>query len=788
MEAIPVNLTIEDHVVENLIGTEVRFSLKPFIRFIEEKSRIDTSSKASIYRYVLNRFYKYPELELPIAIEDAGKYKELFELVYTCLSPLLNDQEQELWALGTPFSAQVYFGTPAFYSIILDPVTQQLRHGLNLSKSAEMSKSLRTTFYNLVLRKFYNFILTEKQLKINSTIDPDTHLMRHYQMNIDTRFIEITNHGELPELKLQDLKSRLPDEPNSLSLLEKLLPLAQFSIEGIAIVNMTDVTAEYALESIKNVIIEHNECATLNYNDKIALALKTIVGTDNLEFGLLPYLRINNDTIVNEKAGFKSILLQLANDETPGEYRKMLDQYLSAPRKMVFPEILPKDEAIFPMIRVLFNSGIKSYALFPLYYSGKLVGCLEVYSRVSGLFNSHTLSKLEPAVSLLAQLFQNVITDFNNQISHIITDRYTSIQPAVQWRFYEAAYHILIGKAHHEPLKVEAIGFKDVQPFYAAIDIKDSSIQRNLAIRKDLSLHFELLENTLNLMAERSACCLEDHFPSDSLICPFKEHKVLSDPEILRIEDYLMRQLPPFLAGLKESRPELSGIISNYFELTKPDGLVFSNRLQYENSMQTVNGKINSMLVDFNEELQQVYPCYFEKFRTDGVEFDIYLGQSIAPEQPMPENLVQNFRLRHLKAVAKIAIATHELIPSLPDYLQTTQLIFVHEKVIDITFRPDEQRFDVEGGYNIRYQLVKKRIDKAHIKDSDERLTRPGKIAIVYLNSREAQEYLRYIKILQAEGILQDDLEYIEIEELQGVDGLKALRVGVNFGENQEIL
>jgi hypothetical protein len=117
-------------------------------------------------------------------------------------------------------------------------------------------------------------------------------------------------------------------------------------------------------------------------------------------------------------------------------------------------------------------------------------------------------------------------------------------------------------------------------------------------------------------------------------------------------------------------------------------------------------------------------------------------------------------------------------------------LIFVHEKAIDISFRPDEQRFDVEGGYNIRYQLVKKRIDKAHIRDSDERLTQPGKIAIVYLNSWEAQDYLSYIRILQGEGILNDDVEYIEIEELQGVDGLKALRVGIKFDEmvNQEVL
>jgi hypothetical protein len=113
--------------------------------------------------------------------------------------------------------------------------------------------------------------------------------------------------------------------------------------------------------------------------------------------------------------------------------------------------------------------------------------------------------------------------------------------------------------------------------------------------------------------------------------------------------------------------------------------------------------------------------------------------------------------------------------------LETTQLIFVYDKPIDVSFRIDEQRFDVEGSYNIRYQMVKKRIDKAHIKDTSERLTQPGKIAIVYFNSSESREYLGYIKKLQSRGLLNNDVEHLEIEELQGVEGLKALRVGVTL-------
>jgi hypothetical protein len=402
-----------------------------------------------------------------------------------------------------------------------------------------------------------------------------------------------------------------------------------------------------------------------------------------------------------------------------------------------------------------------------------------MYARDSEYFNANTLSKLEGAFPLLAQLFQNIILDFNNDISRVITDKFTSIQPAVQWRFNEAAYHYVAQSMHTEEPPLDAIFFEKVQPFYAAIDIKDSSVERNLAIRNDLYAHFDLLTTTLDALKLKYCTEDEDQISSEAMICKYGNNDHLSDLEILRIEDYLLRKLPAYLIQLRESQPELTDIIQNYFSLTEPEGDVYVHRRAYEDSMQTINRRINMMLDEFNSSLQQIYPCYFEKFRTDGVEFDIYLGQSIAPEVPMPPNMIQTIRFLHLQKVAEIARATHAIVPQLAVPLQTTQLIFVHEKRIDISFRPDEQRFDVEGSYNIRYQLVKKRIDKVHLRDSAERLTQPGKVAIVYLNHWEAEEYMGYIKTLQEQHLLDSEVEFVELEELQGVDGLKALRVSV---------
>lgn len=781
MQSIAVNLGRQDELTENLIGADVSLSLKPFIRYIEDRASSDKSTKASLYQYILTQFKKYPELEFPISPADAAKYTELFDLIYISLSPLLNDQQQQLWALGVPLTPHFFFGTPAFYSIILDPSTQKLRSGLDLAGPKDMDQNLRTRFYNLILKKYYNFSLTDKQFAIYSISDPETHLRRYYRLNIDSRFIEIQNHGTLPDLKEHYLRSTLKDDEKTLAILKRILPPEQFSVTGISVVNVEEVTVDYALESIKNVIIQHNECSVGSYQLHIVQALKTICGSDKVEFGLVPYLRLNKKTLVDDKSGFKSIVLQLARSTAGYDYQELLSDYLAAPRKLIFTEISQKVQERYAMLKLLSQHGIASYALVPLYYSGKLVGCLEVYARNLNTLDVHTISKLEPAYALLAQLFNNIITDFNNELTRIITDKFTSIQPSVQWRFFEAAYQYMISENEEETAKQQAIFFKKVQPFYGAIDIKDSSVLRNLATRKDLNLHFELLENTLRLIASKLETEVQDYVPSDTLISDYKERKQLSDAEILKIEDYLLRQLPPYLRLLAEGKPELSEIIDNYFQVTAADGIVYTNRTQYEKSLQTINTKINNMLTEFNASLQAVYPCYFEKFRTDGVEFDIYVGQSIAPEIPTPENLIQNFRLLHLETIAKIGQAAHALIPELSDFLQTTQLIFVHEREIDISFRTDEQRFDVEGSYNIRYELVKKRIDKAHIRHSDERLTQPGKIAIVYMNILEAQEYIGYIKILQSRNILNDDIEHIEIEELQGVDGLKALRVGIVF-------
>ena len=112
--------------------------------------------------------------------------------------------------------------------------------------------------------------------------------------------------------------------------------------------------------------------------------------------------------------------------------------------------------------------------------------------------------------------------------------------------------------------------------------------------------------------------------------------------------------------------------------------------------------------------------------------------------------------------------------------LATTHLVLAHHAPLSIRFRFDERRFDVDGAYNVRYEVIKKRIDKAVVQGTRERVTQPGKLAIVYSQPAEAAEYRGYLEYLGARGYVTGEVEDLALEDLQGVQGLRALRVAID--------
>jgi hypothetical protein len=211
--------------------------------------------------------------------------------------------------------------------------------------------------------------------------------------------------------------------------------------------------------------------------------------------------------------------------------------------------------------------------------------------------------------------------------------------------------------------------------------------------------------------------------------------------------------------------------------------MLYHHRKEYEQSISRINDVLAHFIDKEQAAAQKVYPHYFERFMTDGLEFNIHMGQSITPRKKFDEIYLRNMKMWQLTVLTKASRITHKLEEELPHPLRTTQLILAHSQPLSISFRTEERKFDVDGAYNTRYEIVKKRIDKVHIKETNERLTQPGKIAIVYSQGKDAAEYTEYIEFLQNQNLIKAGIEHHDLEELQGVSGLKALRVDVNFDD-----
>jgi hypothetical protein len=258
---------------------------------------------------------------------------------------------------------------------------------------------------------------------------------------------------------------------------------------------------------------------------------------------------------------------------------------------------------------------------------------------------------------------------------------------------------------------------------------------------------------------------------------------LLSDDEVV-IYDFLHNDLNPIFSNLKETLPSLKPSIEEYYKALDPEsGVVYHHRKEYEESLTRINDVLDRFIDNEQLEAQEVYPHYFERYVTDGIEFNIYIGQSLSPQKPFNELYVRNLKLWQLTVLAKAARVAHTLEKRLSLPLQTTQLILAQSMPLSISFRRKERKFDVDGAYNIRYEIIKKRIDKVHIKDSEDRLTQPGTIAIVYSQYKDLMEYMEFIEFLQSKQLLGENVEHFDLEDTQGINGLKGVRVNIKFEE-----
>ena len=766
-------------------GIEVRLSFEPYLRYLKNRAKNENSVKKDFFKKIINGINRALNDHGPLDDQNFFKFDDEFSLIHASMNPPLSEEGESLWALGYPMGQKICFGTDNFYGLLRrnECCTQLTMAPTRPYADAIFSEKTRM-LYSFILERLFGVSSSRHFEFIHSFIDDATGLQKYYRINIDHTFVDISIKGELPaidRLKVRDEFSKT----FKLDILESLLPLDLFRLEGFSILTVHDVTTEQVFENIKNIIIKGDDIQ--DSNDEVISSLKTLAGNADIEFSLLPFLKLNGRVIFDHSRNSTSALLLLIGNSnlTKERIEILLARFIERPEILFFSRDGFSDNYnTEPFLYGLKDFGIEDYALIPIIHNKEMVGVMEVFSKKKDVMDDRVLSRVFSTNTLLAQLLKDEIVEFTTKLNGIIKDKFTSLQSAVQWKFNDMAWEYLQNLQGTKPRSdIGDIKFEQVYPLYGAIDIRNSTVERNSAAFLDIIVHLELLEKVLVQLKGLINMAVLDEMIFN---CRRWVGKIVDEESIdhfqIQLNEFLDRDVTGILAYFKENSPESLSIIGDYEHAVDPDnGMVHRNRKALEASVLQINTGINDYLESARIELQNSYPSYFEKYRSDGVEYDIYIGQSIAPDKPFNEVYLKNLRLWQLTSMADMAKITHGLLGKMEQRLYTTQLIFVNSTPIDISFRTDERRFDVEGAYNIRYQIIKKRIDKVTIKDTGERLTQPGKIALVYFLKKDIREYSGYILYLQKHGVLLDNLEELELEELQGVKGLRALRVGVNL-------
>jgi len=767
---------------KDLLGElDIQLSLDSFITHLRKLASTQDNVKHEMLEFILHKFLETRETYGPLTEENLASYKQILFYTYNLLVPPLEDEHDTLWALATPLGKNVFYGTQGFYNLLRQEFCEETFK--DIEEKTKKKDLLEQSIYSLLLERFYEIPAVEDEVIEFSSKDEVTGLPRYYAIQIDKRFVDITPKMKLPELDYKKIRQNNVQQ-FEWRFLRELLPLNQFSFTGFSIITVKEITPDRVIQNIRDIVSRNSDEELEHAYDVLQESLQTLTGNQHIKFGLSPILQLNNKPILDQVYMHASILPALLKKKTRNcQEANITESYLLNPQIIVYNVGIDFGDNNFKFLNDLSDLGVTSYVCIPLYYNNKVTGLLEVYTNEGHTFDKIVLAKLRRAAPLLAQLLNDQAHRFNARIDAVIKEKFTSLQPAVQWKFNQAAYEYLKKIAPEKPKPIiENVQFKNVYPLYGAIDIRNSTIERNKALVADYKIQLGLLKQVLQDIKNVYSIALLDEmeFNCDKWLTQLDTSPI--DVVQMKVKDFMEKEVYMLLMHFKNSNSTLAAIIEKYEqEVLAETGKAHQHRRALESSIATINTAINGYLELLNDEIQRSYPCYFEKFRTDGVEYDIYIGQSIAPERPFDMLYLKNVRLWQLTSMASIAKITHTLLQQMETPLETTQLIFINGNDIDISFRVDERRFDVEGAYNIRYHIIKKRIDKVHLKDSFERLTQPGKIALVYYDAREIKEYMSYINYLQNKDILLDDMEELELEELQGVSGLKAIRIGVKL-------
>ncbi len=732
--------------------------------------------------HILKLAEAYPELDEGIKEEE--KVLELLPQIDMILEDSFAQvlQQNEIKIATIPFHNTVLKSTKRFQNIIATAGEDFEPQIKNLDEDHYYIMGC-----SIILNNYYGYKIDFRRPFFYDIPDA-LGIMRHYRIMYNGDFIEIIKTDKAKEITDADV-AELLDNFDNIEIWKEKFPPSSWVFKGIVIANMFDVTTDVSLSDFKTSLIKYDKTQG-DFVGSFQDIFRSIFNLKEIKVGFSNY---NHEDEVFERVPFKNIDSYVLYDKfsdscksalCKGTYYYMFEKstYFAISDVKKFQQSTPKEK----MYKNLVAQGINSAIIAPIKSEGKLLGILEIVSPNVHELNSINANKLQDVMPYLVDSVLRSKSKAENELELVIQQECTSIHPSVHWKFRQEAKRFMRAIVEENPVSFREVVFEDVYPLYGQIDIKGSSDARNHAIQKDLVLQLRGISKVINRVIEMDPLPIYEQlkYRANSYISVVQEQlQVDSEQTII---NFIKKEITPLFKHLKKKNTDLSDLIDEYDNLLDRSlKTVYKHRKAYDESVMLINKKMASLLDQKQDEAQGMYPHYFERFKSDGVEHNMYIGESITKQKSFNKIYLYNLRLWQLQVMCEMENAYYQMQKDLPVALDVASMVLVFNTSLSVRFRMDEKRFDVDGTYNARYEVVKKRVDKSKIKGTDRRVTEKGKLVVIYSQKTDEREYIKYINFLQSKNYLEDEIEIVELDDLQGVTGLKALRVNILYHKKE---
>ncbi|MGD1704752.1 GAF domain-containing protein [Dapis sp. BLCC M229] len=653
-----------------------------------------------------------------------------------------------------------------------------------------LEKLYRLQILHWVLKQFYQIDTTHLQFQNYSVIStvnsPKNSEVCHIEFWFCSEELKVTRVDqtidELIDFNLQSMsKSEQAAwlvQPGNVEMLAQKLKLENYQIEGWLLLEGLDVTVKEQKRKLTQLLVEPESLMQQEKFKPIDKLLRSLFRADDM-------MLLRNEGEKQFKLFIGSEFLTRANYPKLYSTQSLQDSPILKTAQENQIQNIPELESNCPTEceQNLFQQGVRSLLLIPLVIkpaspteeSGmpEILGIVGLISNRPSNFN---LSDYKNA--------QDLIPALTTAVRQTIQQRFTNIRnihPAVEWRFMQEAERRRWG------LPPETIVFEDVYPLYGICDIRGSSTERNSAIQSDILAQFRLGLAIVEAVCQKQDSALCEQLRQDMLeYIKSLEERVSVDTEITTLE-YLRCRLEVYFDYFVECGDTIKAAVEAYRAAC--DNIhhgVYQARERYDQMLYKINYHLQNTWEKWQKQMQLIIPHHCDFEATDGIDHMMYVGKSI--NSKFNQFHLSSLRYDQLRAICDCARTALRLKAESEELiLGVVHLILVQNYTIDIYHNESTERlFDVKGTHDIRYEIVKKRIDKGVDKETKERITQPGMLTVVYSTDEEWEEYEQYFRYLVREGWVEDKFESGLVEPLQGVSGLRFVRAKVLLPEEIE--